>query len=89
VTSNRKAGRLQLGIPGDNFPESRATSPRNSQLSRVQRFSPLKAWGMRLAKRIGAKKGRIALARKITVILHCIWMDSTEFWWTHEQAQGA
>jgi hypothetical protein len=45
----------------------------------VQRWSPLKAWGTRLAK-------RVAVARKIAVILHCIWTDGTEFWWTKEMA---
>ena len=49
-------------------------------------ISPLKAWGMRLAKRIGGRKARIAVARKIAVILHCIWTDGTEFWWTREKA---
>lgn len=41
---------------------------------------------MRLAKRIGGRKARIAVARKIAVILHCIWTDGTEFWWTREKA---
>ncbi|MCH8098788.1 MAG: IS110 family transposase, partial [Proteobacteria bacterium] len=40
-------------------------------LTRVQRMSPLKAWGLRLAKRIGAKKAKVAVARKLAVILHC------------------
>ena len=44
--------------------------------------SPLKAWGVRLAKRIGAKKAKVALARKLAVILYCLWVDGTEFWWT-------
>jgi hypothetical protein len=58
-------------------------------LTKVQRFSPLKAWGMRLAKRIGGKKARIAVARKIAVILQCIWTDGTEFWWTRTEAKMA
>jgi transposase len=29
---------------------------------------------------------RIAVARKMAVILHCIWTDGTEFWWTREKA---
>jgi transposase len=58
-------------------------------LTKVQRFSPLKAWGMRLVKRIGARKARIAVARKIAVILHCIWADGTEFWWTREEVKMA
>jgi transposase len=39
-------------------------------LTRVQRWSTLKAWGVRLAKRIGQKKARVALARKLAVVLH-------------------
>jgi transposase len=58
-------------------------------LTKVQRFSPLKAWGTRLVKRIDPKKAHIAVARKIAVILHCIWVDGTEFWWTREKAKPA
>ncbi len=39
------------------------------------------AWGMKLAKRIGMKKAKVAIARKIAVILHCIWVDGTSFDW--------
>jgi hypothetical protein len=51
------------------------------------RFEPfrqhggIKAWGMKLAKRIGMKKAKVAIARKIAVILHCIWVDGTSFEW--------
>ena len=58
-------------------------------LRKVQRFSPLKAWGTRLVKRIGTKKARIAVARKIAVILRCIWVDGTEFSWTRAEARPA
>ena len=61
----------------------------NGLLTKVQRFSPLKAWGVRLVKRIGAHKARAAVARKIAVILHCIWTDGTEFWWSREEAKAA
>jgi hypothetical protein len=44
---------------------------------------------MRLAKGIGGKKARIAVARKIAVILQCIWTDDTEFWWTRTEAEMA
>jgi transposase len=50
-------------------------------LYRTKKWSSLKAWGMRLAKRIGMKKAKVALARKIAVILHCIWVDGTSFEW--------
>ena len=45
-------------------------------------WSPLKAWAVRLSKRIGWRRAVVALARKLAVILHCIWVDGTEFWWT-------
>lgn len=58
-------------------------------LTVVKRFSSLKAWGMRLAKRIGFKKARIAVARKLAVILTCIVTDGTEFWWSNQAATTA
>jgi hypothetical protein len=51
-------------------------------LHRTQRWSALKAWGTRLMKRVGANKAKVAVARKIAVILHCIWTtDGTAFEW--------
>ena len=50
-------------------------------LHRTRRWSALKAWGTRLMKRVGAKKAKVAVARKIAVILHCIWTDGTSFEW--------
>jgi len=55
-------------------------------IHRAHRWSALKAWGVRLMKRIGAKKAKVAVARKIAVILHCIWVDGTEFTWGKESA---
>lgn len=42
----------------------------------------LKAWGACLPKRVGVKKAKVAVARKMTVILHCIWTDGTSFEWS-------
>ena len=41
---------------------------------------------MKLAKRIGMKKAKVAIARKIAVILHCIWVDGTSFDWGQAEA---
>jgi hypothetical protein len=30
---------------------------------------------------IDIKKAKVAIARKLAIILHCIWSDSTEFEW--------
>lgn len=53
-------------------------------LHRTRRCCALKAWGMRLAKRNGMKKAQVAVARKLAVILHCIWVDGTSFQWGKE-----
>lgn len=56
-------------------------------LTRVRRWCALKAWGMRIAKRAGARRARVALARKIAVILHRMWLNGTNFQW-ETQAPG-
>lgn len=46
------------------------------------RWSSLRGWAMRIAKRGGAKLAKVALARKLAVVLHRIWIDGTAFRWT-------
>jgi hypothetical protein len=48
-------------------------------LTRVAKWSALKAWGVRLAQRRGAKWPKIALARKLTCVLLRIWVSEAEF----------
>jgi transposase len=74
---------------GDGFTRKCLYEAANVLLTKVQRWSPLKAWGVRQAQRIGGKKARVALARKLAVILRCIWSDGTQFWWTKHEAAMA
>ena len=53
-------------------------------LNRVTKWSSLKAWGVRLAKRIGTKKATVALARKLAIVLLRMWKDEAPFRWTKE-----
>jgi transposase len=55
-------------------------------LTRTTRFSRLKAWGLRLAKVCGFKKARVAVARKLAVILHAMWKTNTTFRWSEAAA---
>ena len=41
---------------------------------------------MKLAKRIGMRKAKVAIARKMAIVLHCIWSDGTEFDWGKQQS---
>ncbi len=53
---------------------------------RSKKWSWLKAWAMQIARRRGMKKAIVALARRLAVIMHRIWVDGTEFRWTREAA---
>src|SRR6187399_2212747 len=58
-------------------------------LVRLAKWSWLKAWAMKIARHRGMKKAIVALARRLAVIMHRIWVDGTEFRWTREQAAAA
>ena len=48
-------------------------------LVRSRKWSALRAWGMKIAKARGMARARVAVARKLAVILHRMWSDGTEF----------
>ena len=51
----------------------------NVILTRPVKGSSLKSWAMRVAKRAGMRKAKVALARKLAVVLHRMLVDGTEF----------
>jgi transposase len=53
-------------------------------ISQVGRFSPLRAWAVRLSDRKCFKFAAVATGRKLAVIIHRIWRDGTTFHWTRE-----
>jgi transposase len=53
-------------------------------LTRTSKWSWLKAWAMKIARHRGRKKAIVALARRLAVIMHRLWVDGTEFRWTRE-----
>jgi transposase len=53
----------------------------NAILDRVTRFSALKAWTLHIAKLRGLKRANGALARKLAVVLHRIWVDGSDIRW--------
>src|SRR3712207_5224331 len=52
-----------------------------SLLVRSQKWSALHVWGMKVAKHRGMARARVAVARKLAVILHRIWTDGSAFRW--------
>jgi hypothetical protein len=55
-------------------------------LVRSAKWSWLKAWAMKIARHRGMKKAIVALARRLAVTMHRMWVDGTEFRWTREVA---
>ena len=49
----------------------------------------LKAWGLQLAKRRGVKRAIVATARRLSVILHRMWVDGSDFRFTRQQDASA
>lgn len=81
-----RAGRISKC--GDGMVRSLLYEAANALLTRVKKFCPLKAWGMRLMKRIGARKAKVAVARKLAVIMHRMWTDGTDFRWSNGEASA-
>jgi len=71
---------------GDEMMRMMLYEAAQSMLMRSTKWSWLKAWAMKVARHRGMKKAIVALARRLAVIMHRIWVDGTEFRWTREVA---
>lgn len=54
-------------------------SAANAMMMRSIAGSELKKWGLKLMRRKGRRRAVVAVARKLAVIMHRMWVDSTEF----------
>jgi transposase len=67
---------------GDGDVRTALCEAAGSMLMRSKKWTALRAWGLRIAKRSSMKNAMIAVARKLAVILHRIWIDGSEFMFT-------
>src|SRR5450755_3183104 len=74
---------------GDEMMRAMLYEAAHIMLVRSTKWSWLKAWAMQIARRRGMKNAIVALARRLAVIMHRIWVDGTEFRWTREVAAAA
>src|SRR6266849_3321185 len=58
----------------------------HSLLTQSRKWSWLKAWGMRVAQRRGIRRAIVAVARRLAVVLHRMWVDGSEFRWSKDSA---
>ena len=64
---------------GDELARTALYEAAHTLLVRSHKWSSLRAWGMKIAKHRGMARARVAVARKLAVILHRMWRDETEF----------
>ena len=64
---------------GDELARTALYEAAHTLLIRSQKWSSLRVWGLNIAKRRGMAKARVAVARKLAVILHSMWRDGTAF----------
>jgi len=84
---SHRVGRVSLC--GDSMMRALLYEAAQVMLSRVKKWSWLKAWAMNIAKRRGRQKAIVALARRLAVIMHRMWSDGTQFRWTRENTPAA
>jgi len=71
---------------GDGMVRTALFEAAHIMLTRATRFSSLKRWALGVAQRRGMKRAKVALARKLGVVLHRTWVDKTDFRWTNAVA---
>jgi transposase len=73
--------RGRISKAGDPMLRSALYEAANSLLSRVKRPCALREWGLGLVQRKGSKRARVAVARKLAILLHRLWLSDTDFRW--------
>src|ERR671928_208444 len=86
VSKGRFAARVGELVAGDAMVRTALYEAANAMLTRSSGVSALKRWAMGVAKRRGAKRAKVALARKLAGVLHRMWANATDFRWGKEEA---
>jgi transposase len=74
---------------GDELARTALYEAAHTLLVRSTKWSALRAWGMKVAKARGMARARVAVARKLAVILHRMWSDDAEFRFGKDPAAGS
>lgn len=72
---------------GDGLVRTYLYEAANSIMTRGRRPCALRTWALDLAKRGSQRKARVALARRLAVIMHRIWIDGSTFVWTQSPSE--
>lgn len=79
----------RISKAGDEMVRTALYEAASVLMARVARPSRLKTWAEQVAQRRGFKRARVALARKLAIVLHRMWQEGTTFNWDNTEAQAA
>jgi transposase len=79
--SGGRDGRAGVGREGDKRLRALLYEAGQVLLHRVGRWTKLKAWGLKLVRRVGHKKAGVALARKLAILLYALSKRGEPFRW--------
>ncbi len=71
--------RMGISKQGDSMARHYLYEAANVMLTTVKKRFPLRSWGLQLMKKVGPKRARVAVARKLAVMLARMWKDGTHF----------
>lgn len=74
---------------GDVLVRSLLFEAANALLTRTRSWCTLKRWGLAIAKRRGLNRARVAVARRLSIVLLAMWRDGTDFRWGAAPAPDA
>jgi transposase len=69
----------QISKCGDRMLRHLLYEAASALMTRTRKWSRLRAWGVSVAKRGGMKRATVAVARKLAVIMHRIWVSGDKF----------
>ncbi|NDR55904.1 IS110 family transposase [Pseudoruegeria sp. M32A2M] len=69
----------RISKAGDQNVRATLYAAANALLMRTMAGSQIKTWGMRLMRTKGRRRAVVAVARKLAVLLHRMWIDGTDF----------
>ena len=79
--SGERDFRGRISKAGDPMLRRALYEAANALLGRLKRPCALRDWGLKLAETKGPKRARVAVARKLAVLLHRLWLSETDFRW--------
>jgi len=79
----------QISKMGNRMTRMHLVLAANVILSGSREWSSLKAWGNKLVKRVGYNKAKVAVARKLAMILFAMWRDDKSWYYNQEALQQA